>query len=276
MASRQQQQKQYSRRELMRWSASALLAAGLWPGHLGLAADKAASGALDFFVINDLHVIDKADGPWLERVVGTMKEQKAKPAFCMIAGDLAEDGTAEQFGIVNDAFGALGVTIYSVPGNHDYTKAQKRDAYEQARPKSLNYTFEHAGWQFVALDSTDGTKAKCATLKPTLDYLDAALPKLDKAKPTVLITHFPLGPKVTNRSTNADALLDRFKPYNLRAVFGGHYHAYTATTLREIPIKTNRCCSLKKGNHDGTKEKGYFLCSAKDGLVTPTFVQMPA
>jgi 3',5'-cyclic AMP phosphodiesterase CpdA len=260
-----------SRRELMRWGASALLAANVWPGHLGAAE---LAGAVDFFVINDLHVIDSEDGPWLEKVVASMKAQKAKPAFCMIAGDLSEDGTAEQFGIVNDAFKALGVPIYSVPGNHDYTKAQKRDAYEQSRPKNLNYTFEHGGWQFVALDSTEGTKAKCAVGQPTLDFVDAALPKLDKATPIVLITHFPQGPKVTNRSTNADALLDRFKPYNLRGVFGGHYHAYTETSVREIPIKTNRCCSLKKQNHDKSKEKGYFLCAAKDGVVTPTFVQM--
>ncbi|HEY7118694.1 MAG TPA: hypothetical protein VH475_19040, partial [Tepidisphaeraceae bacterium] len=90
---------------------------------------------------------------------------------------------------------------------------------------------------------------------------------------TLLVTHFPQGPKVTNRSLNADDLLDRFKPYNLAGVFGGHYHAYTATTVRDIPIKTNRCCSLKRSNHDGSKEKGYFLCSAKEGKVTPTFVQ---
>jgi hypothetical protein len=267
-----QRRTNYSRRELMRWSASALLAANLWPGHLR-GADK-PSGAFDFFIINDLHVIDQEDGPWLEKIVASMKAQKAKPEFCIIAGDLVDDGTPAQFALVNDAFKALGVPIYTVPGNHDYTKAQKRDAYEEARPRSLNYTFEHAGWQFVGLDSTDGTKAKCAILKPTLDYVDQTLPKLDKSKPTLLFTHFPQGPKVTNRSTNADALLDRFKPYNLRAVFGGHYHAYTETAVREIPIKTNKCCSLKKTNHDGTKEKGYFLCSARDGVVTPKFVQM--
>lgn len=256
----------------MRWSASALLAAGLWPGHLW-GADK-GSQAFDFFIINDLHVVDDKDGPWLEKVVASMKGQKARPAFCIIAGDLTDDSTAAQFGVVEEAFKRLGLPIYTVPGNHDYTKAQKRDAYEAARPKSLNYTFEHGGWQFVGLDSTDGTKAKCAILQPTLDYVDETLPKLDKARPMLLFTHFPLGPKVTNRSTNADALLDRFKAYNLRGVFGGHYHAYTETSVREIPIKTNRCCSLTKTNHDGTKEKGYFLCSAKDGVVTPTFVQI--
>jgi 3',5'-cyclic AMP phosphodiesterase CpdA len=255
----------------MKWSAAALLAADIWPGRL-FAADR-PSGAFDFLIINDLHVIDKEDGPWLAKVVASMKTQKAKPEFCIIAGDLADDSTAAQYGIVDEAFKTLGVPIYTIPGNHDYTKKQDRSAYEAARPKSLNYTFEHGGWQFVLLDSTDGTKAKCSILKPTFDYVEQALPKLDKGRPTLLVTHFPQGPKVTNRSLNADDLLDRFKPYNLAGVFGGHYHAYTATTVRDIPIKTNRCCSLKRSNHDGSKEKGYFLCSAKEGKVTPTFVQ---
>jgi predicted phosphodiesterase len=261
-----------SRREMMRWSASALLAAGVWPGKL-FAADK-ESGAFDFFIINDLHVINEEDGPWLEKIIASMKGQKAKPEFCIIAGDLVDDGTAAQYGLVNEAFKQLGMPIYAVPGNHDYTKENKRAAYEEARPGNLNYVFEHKGWQFVMLDSTDGTKAKCAILKPTLDYVNGALPKLDKNRPTLLVTHFPQGPKVTNRSTNADDLLGRFKPVNLAGVFGGHYHAYTATEVRSIPIKTNRCCSFKRNNHDGSKEKGYFLCSAKEGKVTPTFVEV--
>jgi len=262
----------HTRRELMGWSVSALLAAGLWPGRV-FAADR-ESGAFDFLIINDLHVINNEDGPWLEKIIASMKAREAKPEFCFIAGDLAEDGTAAQYGLVDQAFKQLGIPIYTVPGNHDYTKAQKRADYEAARPKSLNYTFEHKGWQIVALDSTDGTKAKCAILKPTLDYADATLPKLDKGKPTLLVTHFPQGPKVTNRSTNADDLLERFKPLNLCGVFGGHYHAYTATEVRGIPIKTNRCCSFKRMNHDGSKEKGYFLCSAKEGKVSPTFVEV--
>src|SRR4051794_686919 len=211
-----------SRRELMRWSAGALLAANLWPGRLSAADADAAP--LELIIVNDRHTVDAACGKGLEKVVASMKEKASKPAFCFIAGDLTDNGKPAEFAIVNDVFKGLGVPIYSVPGNHDYLpKTTDRTGYEAARPKSLNYTFDVGGWQFVALDSTDGTKATVAVLKPTLDYLDAALPKLDKSKPTLLITHFPMGPGVKMRATNADALLDRFKPFNLSAVFGGHY-----------------------------------------------------
>jgi DNA repair exonuclease SbcCD nuclease subunit len=257
----------------MKWSAGALLAADLWPGR-AYAADKEPGEAFDFFIINDLHYLTPECGKWLEKVVASMKAQKAKPEFCVIAGDLSDKGLAADYVIVRDIFKTLEMPVHVIPGNHDYVKGKDKRPYLEVFPNKLNYTFDHKGWQFVLLDSTDGTAATVAVQKPTLDYVDAALPKLDKSKPTLLVTHFPMGPGVKMRATNADDLLDRFKPYNLAGVFGGHYHAFTETTLRDIPIKTNRCCSLKRQNHDGTKEKGYFLCSAKDGKVTPTFVQM--
>lgn len=62
--------------------------------------------------------------------------------------------------------------------------------------------------------------------------------------------------------------------HNLVAVFGGHHHGYTSTNVRQIPIKTNRCCARLQNNHDGTREKGYFVCSAKDGKITSRFVEV--
>lgn len=261
-----------TRRAMMAAGASALLLADRWPG--ALAAEQTSTTALDFFIINDTHYMTPDCGKWLEKVVASMQQQKATPQFCIIAGDLTEKGDAKGMAAVRDIFGALKMPVHVVPGNHDYIKGTDRAAYDSIYPRALNYTFDAGGWQFVALDSTDGTKSVVEIQKPTLDWCDANLPKIDKNKPLLLYTHFPLGPKVKMRAGNADALLDRFKEHNLRAVFGGHYHAFTETTIREIPIKTNRCCALKRQNHDGSLEKGYFLCSIKEDKVTPTFVKM--
>jgi 3',5'-cyclic AMP phosphodiesterase CpdA len=263
-----------TRRQLMTWSAAALLTANLWPGRL-FAAEKAAA-AFDFIIVNDIHSHDPDCSPWFAKVVASMKAQKAKPLFCFIAGDVTEDGEPEQFKIAADAFKKLGLPIYAVPGNHDYTKfkGMKIDAYNEAYPKSINYTFEEGGWQFLALDSTDENKAECPIGRPTFDYVDATLAKLDKSKPIVLITHFPLGPEVPNRSINGDTLLLRFRNHNLAAIFGGHHHGYTSTFVRQIPIKTNRCCAHLQKNHDGSREKGYFVCSVEDGKLTADFVEV--
>lgn len=260
-----------TRRRLITQSAGGLLAAGLWPGWLS--ARDVATEPFRFVVVNDLHVVDEKCQPWFEKVVTSMTAQK--PAFVLVVGDLSEDGTAKQLDRAKAVLTSLAVPTHHVPGNHDYQKPADRKVYDDLFPKQLNYHFDHGGWQFVALDTTEGTKYEKVTAgKPTLDFLDATLPKLDPSKPTVLFTHFPLGRGVKMRLTNADAILDRFKPVNLRAAFNGHYHAFTENTARETVVTTNRCCAHARHNHDGTKEKGYFVVDAKDGRVTRAFVEV--
>ncbi len=265
--------KNLSRRRLLKLSASTLLASSLWPG--ALRADDSTGEDFGFLIVNDLHFFDSKCVRFFEKVIKSMESQKAMD-FCIIAGDLSESGSAEQISMVRDLFKGLKMPLYTVVGNHDYTPKNDRSAYEELMPKMINYTFDHKGWQFVALDSTDGTKAKVAVLKPTLQYVSETLPKLDQKRPTILFTHFPLGKDVTNRATNADAVLDPFKALNLRGVFGGHYHAYTERKLGEIVLTTNRCCSFHVKNHDGSKEKGYFVCQAKEGKVQRMFVEVPS
>ena len=127
----------------------------------------------------------------------------------------------------------------------------------------------------MALDTTEGTKYQDTTIAvDTLKWLDDRLLKLDKKKPLVVFTHFPLGDGVKMRPTNADAILKRLMPYNLRAAFSGHYHAFTEKSAGEAVLSTNKCCAFSRGNHDGTKEKGYFLVVARDGKLTRTFVEV--
>src|SRR5207249_4550455 len=141
--------------------------------------------------------------------------------------------------------------------NHDYRTQEDRKADEDLFPKRINYRFEHAGWQFLGLDTTDGQRGQGTSVQPhTLTWLDETLPKLDKKRPTILFTHFPLGPWVITRPENAEQLLERFKEYNLQAVFCGHFHAFTERHWGKVTLTTNRCCSFSRKNHDGSKEKG--------------------
>jgi 3',5'-cyclic AMP phosphodiesterase CpdA len=265
--------KRITRRDLLRMGAGSLLAAGLWPG--ALRAADAKSDDFHFLVVNDTHFVDKKCADWLERVIKQMKAHKEKPTLCLHLGDLSDHGKPAELEPVRDAFKGLGLPVYYVPGNHDYLEDNDRKAYDDLVPKSLNYHFDHGGVQFVGIDSTEGKKAALTYVqKDALKYLDDTLPKLDRKKPTILFTHFPLGPTIVVRPKNADEVLARFKEYNLRAVFNGHYHALTERTVGEVVLTTNRCCAISKGNHDGSTEKGYFLCRAKDGKVTHTFVEM--
>ena len=262
-----------TRRQMMASSAGGLLAAGLWPGWLG--AKDTETKPFRFIVVNDLHVIDEKCQPWFDRVVTSMTSQTSAVEFVAVVGDLCEDGTAVQLDQAKAILKSFKVPVHTVPGNHDYLSMTDRSVYDRLFPKQLNYRFDHAGWQFVALDTTEGTKWEKVTAgKPTLDWLAAEIPKLDKSKPTTLLTHFPLGEGVKMRLANADAVLDHFKPLNLRGVFNGHYHAFTEKKVGTTIVTTNRCCSHARNNHDGTKPKGYFLCETKDGSVAREFVEV--
>jgi 3',5'-cyclic AMP phosphodiesterase CpdA len=264
-----------SRRRFLQVSTGSLLAARLWPGAL-TAADVDAGGAFHFLMINDLHYLTAKCGVWFEGVVKQIKAHKERPAFCALVGDLSENGKREEIGPVRDIFKSLGCPIHVVPGNHDFHEQDGRKHYDAAYPDSLNYLVEYDKWQFLFLDSTDGSKSKAAVGAHTLQWLDEMLPRLDKKRPLVVSTHFPLGFLVPLRSTNADDVLGRFKEYNLQAVFNGHFHGSSERLFRGATITTNRCCSFSRENHDGTKEKGYFVCQAKDGKVTHSFVEVKA
>jgi hypothetical protein len=160
-----------------------------------------------------------------------------------------------------------------VLGNHDYTSSSDRSAWDHLFPNSLNYSFRHRGWQFIGLDSTQGTDYQGTKIQPsTLAWTAEHLPALDRVAPTVLFTHFPLGEGVTYRPANADLLLQQFLGLNLVGVFNGHFHGYTEKCFRSALITTGPCCAISRGNHDGSKEKGYFLCSVTAGQVARKFI----
>jgi predicted phosphodiesterase len=259
-----------TRRQLLRYSATSLLAAGLWPGAMRAQGD---SGSFRFAVLNDLHYLNTKCTPWFEKVVRLVNDQAVE--FTLIAGDLVEHGTPVQHGAIRELLGGLKTPHYVVVGNHDYATHADRKSYEQLHPQRINYHFDHKGWQFVGLDTSEGQRSQNVKApKETFDWLDAQLSKLDKQKPTVIFTHFPLGFGVPLLLQNAKPLLERFLPFNLQAAFSGHFHGFTETKKGATTLTTNKCCSFSRRNHDKSLEKGYFLCEGKDGKIVRSFVEV--
>jgi 3',5'-cyclic AMP phosphodiesterase CpdA len=220
-----------------------------------------------------MHYMSKECGAWLRGVAQKIKVDG--PEFCLLAGDLTEQGTEEHLTAVREILKELGVPVYVVIGNHDYATHADRAPYERIFPGQLNYYFRHNGWQFVGLDTSEGTAYQGTRIQEaTLVWLDQKLRTLDKKSPTVIFTHFPLGADVQYRPLNADDLLKRFLEFNLRAVFSGHFHGFTERKTREAVLTTNKCCALKRGNHDKTTEKGYFICEAAGQTIERRFVQV--
>lgn len=265
-----------SRRRMLTLSAGALLGSAMWPGRLRAAENGKGESGWSFTTVNDLHFDGPECGPWFEKVMAAMKASAPGAAFCLLGGDQANDAKAEQLGGVGEIVKLLGMPVYATPGNHDIAKDGSRKSYDDAFPRQLNQVFEHRGWQVIGIDSTDGPRYRDTSIQDsTLAWLDAQLPKLDRSKPTILWTHFPLGEGVHYRPLNVDLLLERFLDFNLQAAFSGHFHGSSEKRWQNATLTTNRCCSRVRGNHDKTKEKGWFVCQAEDGKITRRFVQIP-
>ncbi len=263
-----------SRRRFIRQSAGAALALGVWPG-CATNKENGRGGEFAFVALNDAHYSSPQCSQFFERVTASMKSHVVKPEFCLMIGDLAEHGTERELGGMRDVLRGFGMPFHAVIGNHDYSSQTDRSSWDRSFARSLNHHFEHRGWNIVGLDSSEGLKYQDTSIQPTtLGWLDDNLRKLDKKLPTILFTHFPLGPGARYRPKNADELLERFKDFNIVSVLNGHFHSFTEKIVGQTVFTTNKCCSISRNNHDGTKEKGYFLCHAKEGRMVREFIEV--
>ena len=92
-----------TRREWLRLSAGALLSLGVWPGRLR-GADAPAHDDFTFIAVNDLHALEDACRPWFDDVVRQMKASAPTAEFCLLGGDLADNGTPAQLTLIKDSF----------------------------------------------------------------------------------------------------------------------------------------------------------------------------
>src|SRR5256885_13843413 len=95
----------YNRRDALRIGAAAALAP-LFTRWAAAADDAKASDTFTFIVANDIHYFDKRCAQWLnDHVIKRMNDHK--PDFCVVLGDMSEDGTKEQNAAVRDVLKGL-------------------------------------------------------------------------------------------------------------------------------------------------------------------------
>lgn len=266
-----------TRRSFLASASASVLAAGFWPGRLFAEEAAGENGSFQFIAVNDVHFTDPKKCPqWFEKVFMAMRASAPKAEFVLLSGDLSLRCTEAEFGGIGELFPLLGMPVHPVPGNHDVAANGDRSLYEKFYPGKRNHLVEHRGWQIVNFDSVENTGYIHTTiLKDNLAWLDETLPKLDPRKPTILSTHFPLGSGMERRPKNSGELLKRFEKFNLQAVFNGHWHGYSQMMFHDAIISTDRCCSRYRGNHDGSREKGWYVCEADQGRITRRYVSAP-
>lgn len=180
-----------------------------------------------FAVLSDIQdAIDRA--PKIIRLL----EAQPDVDFLVSAGDLTEQGEAEEYRRYAEAFRALSIPYYATPGNHERGAAASNWTRAFGR---ANHSFRWRGARFSFVDSSYGT------VDPTVyDWLDDWL-EAGRDGVHVITTHIPIMDPVGTRGgqfrsrNEAAKLLVRLARRDVDLVLFGHVHSYYAFSLAGVP-----------------------------------------
>jgi len=221
------------RRDFLRLAglAGVTFTAGLFPHR-----PASAQGASDF------HFVQFSDTHWgykgpanpdaehtLEKAVATVNALERQPEFIVFTGDLThttDDGTERRARMkrFREIVSALRVKdVRFMPGEHD-ASLDKGEAYKEFFGPT-NYTFDHKGVHFIALDNVSDARAMIGDEQ--LAWLAADLKQQKVDAPIVVLTHrplFDLAPQWDWATRDGAKAMELLMPYQNVTVFYGHIH----------------------------------------------------
>jgi len=215
-----------------------VFASGLGVKVLGSGGPSNRARSLDdfyFVQLSDTHW--GFDGPsinpdsqgTLKKAVAAVNSLEEQPDFVVFTGDLThitEDKNArrERMSQFRDIAGGLKAkTIHFMPGEHD-ASLDRGDSYQEFFGK-LNYSFDHKGVHFVAVDNVSDPSAIVGEAQ--LKWLQSDLGRLKNDAPIVVLTHrplFDLYPQWDWATRDGAAVVSALLPYKNVTVFYGHIH----------------------------------------------------
>lgn len=190
--------------------------------------------------ISDPHVVPegtlaygKVDTPGLlERCVRKVRALPRTPDAIVATGDLTDNGTAEEYGLLAEILAPLNVPLYLAVGNHD-ERAALRAAFPNHRYLAgedgfVQYAIEDFAVRLVVLDTLVPGKPGGVLCERRLAWLDRTLAASDR--PTIVAQHhppFPTGLSVMDRMSLADpaseaAVISRYP--QVERIICGHHH----------------------------------------------------
>lgn len=170
-------------------------------------------------------------------VAGKITALSPAPNYVLMPGDLANDGTATQYGFFDTMYGALSSVIYPVPGNHDWVPGNLT-AYDAEMSNDHTpthyYSFDTTtGWHVIGLES-DAANVGAPSIGTTQYNWLAADLAANSGKPIIAFWHHSRWSEGTNTtdpggtgdSTVMADVWNLLRDYGADLVFTGHTHSY--------------------------------------------------
>ena len=205
-----------------------------------------------FLQLSDAHVgfngpPDPLGTKAFERAVEMVNQLAERPDLVLFTGDLTHDTEdkdvhAQRMKQFLEISRRMNVPLIKcVPGEHDAGLdggAMYREFFGES-----NYSFDHRGMHFIALDNV--SRAKPEVGRDQLAWLQKDLARFPKSAPIIVFTHrplFDLKPEWEWFTSDGDDVMNLLAPYeNVTVLYGhihrddehqqGHVHHYAARSL---------------------------------------------
>ena len=83
---------------------------------------SASRGSLTWAHLGDLHITRESEPNYrdFQSIVDSISRHLAGQIdFCVLPGDNADDGAAEQYDLIRQVLGRLKIPVHVIPGDHD-------------------------------------------------------------------------------------------------------------------------------------------------------------
>jgi 3',5'-cyclic-AMP phosphodiesterase len=226
----------------------------------------------------------------VRRAVEAIGALDDRPDALLVSGDLTQNGTPEEYGLLSELLEPLGLEPHVLPGNHDL-RGPLREAFglpgEGDSPTS--HAVDLGPLRLVCLDSIVPGEEGGALDGGRIEWLDAALAE-EPGKPTVVAMHHPplrtempgfdrIGLAAAAREALAE-VLDRH-PQVLRVV-AGHVHRTIVAELSGRPVVTVPSTYLQAALDFSTTgiamapdPPGFAIHAFRDGVLTTHIQPIP-
>ena len=213
------------------------------------------SGQYNFMILTDIHYGANYNVPeahimnWLDQFNATAETQSQKPLFCIVLGDIVDNGNREDYAAFNTFQGKLetkGIPVFCVVGNHDLLNSGWNYWKYSCNPGSSFYCFQTGSVSWYFTDTGSGTMGS-----NQLSALETAMRDDDNRK--IVFSHYPLyggGAGIPifaiGNSLERARIIDLYAENNVKYVFEGHWHvggSYDFGKFKEYigrPLKTGK------------------------------------
>jgi len=221
-----------------------------------------STDTLTFALLTDLHVAP--DQPSQTLLAQAVEEVNALEdvELMVVSGDICNSGTTRELAAVKSELDKLRKPLLMVPGNHETNWSDNAVQTFSQLWGDDKFFYRQGKYLFLGVASGPYLKMGDGLIKSEdLQWLkDTLAAEFKVGDQLIFVCHYPLNPDLSN----AEDVLEILKPYPVRTILSGHYHAIKLLDVNGIPNIVGRAVSMR---HTDENHPGYNIITINEQEV---------